>query len=70
MVELVCSSFDNVVLVYNGAAMELSFVTDHPQIKSVLWCSAPGQIGFNALGEILNGTVNPSGAPPTATASI
>ena len=62
MVELVCSNFDDVVLVYNGAAaMELGFVADHPQIKSVLWCPAPGQIGFNALGEILNGTVNPSG---------
>lgn len=31
------------------ADMELGFVEEHPQIKNVLWCPAPGQIGFNAL---------------------
>ena len=62
MLDLVCSSFDNVVLVYNGAnTMELGFVDDYPQIKSVLWCPGTGQSGFNALGEILSGAVNPSG---------
>ena len=62
MVELVCSNFDNVVLIYNGAnAFELGFVEDYPQINSVIWCPGPGQNGFNGLGTILNGTVNPSG---------
>ena len=62
MVELVCSNFDNVVVVYNGAGtLELGFTEEFPQIKSVLWCPAPGQVGFTALGEIMNGTVNPSG---------
>ena len=62
MIELVCQNFDEVVLVYNGAnAMELSFVEDHSQIKSVIWCPGTGQSGFNALGNILAGIVNPSG---------
>jgi len=61
MVELVCSKFDNVVVVYNGAnALELGFVNDFDQIKSVIWCPGAGQNGFAALGKILNGEVNPS----------
>jgi len=62
MVDLVCSNFDNVVLVYNGAnAMELGFVNDYSQIKSAIWCPGTGQSGFEALGEIVSGAVNPSG---------
>lgn len=62
MVDLVCANFNNVVVVYNGAnAMELEFVNNYSQIKSVLWCPGTGQSGFEALGEIVAGTVNPSG---------
>ena len=62
MLDLVCSNFENVVVVYNGAnTMELGFVDEYAQIKSVLWCPGTGQSGFNALGSILAGTVNPSG---------
>lgn len=65
MVDLVCSNFDNVVVIYNGAnQFELGFVEDYPQIKSVLWCAGTGNRGFNALGNIFNGTVNPSGRTP------
>ncbi len=62
MIDLVCDNFDDVVLVYNGAnAFELDFVEDYDEIKSVLWCSGTGQNGFDSLGEILSGEVNPSG---------
>lgn len=62
MLDLVCSNFENVIVVYNGAnTMELGFVDEYAQIKSVLWCPGTGQSGFNALGSILAGTVNPSG---------
>ena len=62
MVDLVTSNFDNVIVVYNGAnAMELGWVKDYSQIKSVIWCAGTGQSGFNALGSILCGDVNPSG---------
>ena len=62
MIDLVCKNFDKVVVVYNGAnAMELGWVKDYSQIKSVVWCAGTGQSGFNALGSILCGDVNPSG---------
>ena len=62
MIDLVTSNFENVTFVYNGAnAFQLDFIRNYPQIKSVLWCPPAGQTGFVALGEILAGTVNPSG---------
>lgn len=62
MIDLVCKNFDKVVVVYNGAnAMELGWVKDYSQIKSVVWCAGTGQSGFNALGSILCGDVTPSG---------
>lgn len=62
MVELVCSNFDNVIVLYNGAnPFELGFVEEYEQIKGVLWCAAAGNVGFNAVGDILSGAVNPSG---------
>ncbi len=62
MLDLVCQNFDNVVVVYNGAnAMELGFIDEYEQIKGALWCPGTGQSGFNALGRILSGEVNPSG---------
>lgn len=61
MVDLVCSNFDKVVFVYNGAnAMELGFLKDYSQIKSAIWCPGTGQSGFEGLGEIVSGSVNPS----------
>ena len=61
MLDLVCENFDNVVVVYNGAnAMELGFLNEYEQIKGALWCPGTGQSGFNALGSILSGEVNPS----------
>ena len=61
MVELVCANFDNVVIICNSSnTMDLSFVDDYSQIKSVIWCPGTGNNGFNSLGRILNGTVNPS----------
>ncbi|MFV0529746.1 MAG: glycoside hydrolase family 3 protein [Lachnospiraceae bacterium] len=62
MMDLVCSNFENVVVVYNGAnAMELGFLNEYSQIKGAIWCPGTGQSGFTALGEIIHGDVNPSG---------
>ncbi len=62
MLDLVCSNFEHVVLVYDGlTSFEMGFVKDYPQIQGVIWCAGPGQTGFDALGEILSGEVNPSG---------
>lgn len=62
MVDMVCSNFDNVIVVYNGAnQFELGFADEYPQIKSVVWCPGTGNVGFNALGKVFSGEVNPSG---------
>ena len=65
MVDMVCSNFDNVIVVYNGAnQFELGFADEYPQIKSVVWCPGTGNMGFNALGKVFSGEVNPSGKTP------
>ena len=61
MIDLVCSNFDKVIVVYNGSnAFEFGFVKDHPQIKGLIWAAPGGHVGMTALGEIVAGTVNPS----------
>ena len=65
LVEMVCDNFDNVIVLYNGAnQFELGFVEEYEQIKAALWCPGTGNRGFNALGQILSGQLNPSGKTP------
>ncbi len=62
MIEKVCSSFDKVILVVNANnAMELGWVENYPQIGAVILAPGTGATGFNALGKIIKGEVNPSG---------
>ncbi len=62
MVEKVCSEFDKVVVVINANnAMELGWVDDYPQIGAVIFAPGAGNTGLAGLGEIMAGSVNPSG---------
>lgn len=62
LVDLVCSEFDNVIVIINANnAMELGWVDEHEQIGAVIWAPGSGITGFAALGEIISGAVNPSG---------
>ncbi|MCZ0703547.1 beta-glucosidase [Natronobacillus azotifigens] len=62
MVDIVTEHFEDVVLVVNSSnTFELSWVDDYNEIKSVISIGGPGQSGFNSLGKILAGEVNPSG---------
>ena len=62
MVNLVCENFDSVIVVYNGAnTMEMDWTDEYPQIRGVILCPGAGSTGFNALGEIVSGEINPSG---------
>ncbi len=62
MIDKVCAEFDNVIVVINANnTMELGWVDEYPQIGAVLLAPGTGNTGFVALGEIINGSVNPSG---------
>ena len=62
LLDLVTKNFSKVTLIYNGAnTFQFDFLDKYPQIKSVLWCPPAGQTGFQSLGDILAGKVNPSG---------
>ena len=62
MIAKVCENFEKVIVVINANnTMELGWVDEYPQIGAVIWAPGPGVTGFTALGEILAGTVNPSG---------
>ncbi|MCI1792137.1 MAG: glycoside hydrolase family 3 C-terminal domain-containing protein [Bifidobacterium tibiigranuli] len=62
MIDTVCSNFDKVIFLYNGSnPMELGFLNQYRQIKSALWVPAPGNVGFDSLGKIFKGEINPSG---------
>ncbi len=62
MIDIVCQNFDKVILVVNANnTMELGWVKDHPQIGAVILAPGTGATGFNALGKIIKGEVNPSG---------
>lgn len=62
MIELVCSSFENVIVVINACnTMELGWVDEYDSIGAVILAPGTGATGMTALGEIINGSVNPSG---------
>ncbi len=62
MVTRVCDNFEKVIVIVNANnAMELGWVDEYDSIKAVLLAPGAGNTGFTAIGEILNGTVNPSG---------
>lgn len=61
LLELVKANFSKVILVVNSCnPMELGFVEDGG-IDAVLLAPAAGAQGFAALGNILSGSINPSG---------
>lgn len=62
LIETVTSNFDNVTIIINaGNAIELGFVEEYPQIKSVVWTGTPGPFGTRSLANVLIGNINPSG---------
>ncbi len=55
-------NFDNVVLLVNSsAAMELGWVEQFENIKSVVYLPSAGNYGLYALADIFAGNINPSG---------
>lgn len=62
LIKKICENFENVTIVVNaGNALELGYLEEFPQIKSVLWVGTPGPFGTKSLGNVLAGNLNPSG---------
>ncbi len=63
LMEHVCKNFDKVIVVINSSeTMELGCFEDGTyDVDAVVWTGFPGLNGIMALGEILDGDVNPSG---------
>lgn len=77
MLQLACENFSKVCLVINSSnPIELGFLDEigavndatmndydyASHIQAAIWIGGPGYTGIMALGEILNGNVNPSGS--------
>ncbi|GAA2589851.1 glycoside hydrolase family 3 protein [Microbacterium binotii] len=62
LLELAKSQFENVIVVVNAStSMELGPLQDDEGIDGIILAGSPGVNGFNALGPILSGDINPSG---------
>lgn len=60
--ELAKENFDKVVVIINASsAMEMGVLENDPDVDAIVWIGSPGQTGFNAVGQVLSGEVNPSG---------
>lgn len=61
LLQMASDNFDKVVVVINASnAMELDFLNEY-DIDACIWVGAVGERGAYAIGEVLNGNVNPSG---------
>lgn len=55
-------NFDKVIVLINSTnVMELGELEDDDNVDAVLWVGAPGVSGFNSVGKVLTGKINPSG---------
>ncbi|NRG41084.1 glycoside hydrolase family 3 C-terminal domain-containing protein [Rathayibacter sp. VKM Ac-2835] len=62
MLTLADDAFDRVIVLLNTQnPLELGFLEEY-QVNAALWVGAFGQTGATAVGEVLTGVVNPSGA--------
>ena len=59
---IACGKFKKVIILVNSAtSMELGFLEEKEGIDAALWIGTLGGSGADAVGNVLNGTVNPSG---------
>ena len=65
MIELAKKTSTKTIVVINAAnAFQLGDLQDDPEIDAIVWAIPGGQVGFNALGCIVDGEVNPSAKTP------
>ena len=65
MISFAKTNYDKVVVVLNeSTTVEIGELMDDDGIDAIIWAGSPGSTGFNSLGKILAGKVNPSGRTP------
>lgn len=69
LLEAVNEEFDRVIVVLNTLNIVEANFLDEYGVDACLWIGGPGSTGIMALGEILNGTVTPSGSTTDTWAS-
>lgn len=63
LLEHIKEHFDTIIVLVNTATvLEISELVNDPQISAIVWIGMSGHFGLDAVGRILNGEVNPSGA--------
>ncbi len=62
LIEMLNQEFEHIIVLINaGNPMELGWIEEYPNIKSVLTIGFPGEAGFSGVSKILSGSFNPSG---------
>lgn len=62
LVDIVANTFTNVIILFNTAnIMEMDFLQQYDSIKAAAMIWTPGEVGMESVGQMLAGTVNPSG---------
>ena len=65
MITFAKNNYSKVVVVVNSSnVMELGELNKDEKVNSIFWVGSMGSTGFNSLGNILSGKVNPSGHTP------
>ena len=62
LIEYVKGKFEKVVVLINAPMpLEIAELQDDDGVAAIMWIGYPGWNGFEAVGELLSGVVNPSG---------
>jgi hypothetical protein len=68
LLELVASVSKNVVVVLmNGGPLAIEFAKSSPSVRAIVEAFQPGELGGDAILDILTGVVSPSGKMPYTT---
>ena len=70
LIDYAAANFDKVIVLINSCTpLEIESIQNDPNVDAIVLIGEPGDNGFNALGKVLSGEVNPSGRTSDAWAA-